>query len=239
LDALESHLRRQIEHSRDFFWHRLRWTALAGYLPAERAFQIADVGAGAGLLGELMSRERPAGRYRFVEPIASLETYLEQRYGAEANLRSSGPFTGIGHVALLDVLEHQEDDRAFLRGLAARMEPGSTLLLTVPALMGLWSGWDKALGHCRRYDKASLRACFDGLPFRVRELSYLFPELIAPALWRRLRTGQDEPAAGATEFPDLPPAVNQALYRLGRLPLALRRWAPLGTSLFAVLDRAG
>ena len=61
-------------------------------------------------------------------------------------------------VALLDVLEHQEDDKGFLRSLVDKMQPGSTLLLTVPALQGLWSQWDEALGHFRRYDKASLHS---------------------------------------------------------------------------------
>lgn len=237
MDALETHLRRQIEHSRGFFWHRLRWKAVARYLPAAGAFEIADIGAGAGLLAELMQRDRPAGRYRFVEPIASLEAHLEALHGAAANLEGSGPLRGIGYVALLDVLEHQPDDRAFLSQLAARMEPGSVLLLTVPALMALWSGWDVALGHCRRYDKASLRACFSGLPFRALEVSYLFPELIPPALLRRLRMGTAPPPDGSAEFPDLPAAVNDALYFLGGFSLALRRWSPAGSSLFAALQR--
>jgi hypothetical protein len=81
-------------------------------------------------------------------------------------------------VTLLDVLEHQADDRAFLSELLDKMEPEAALIVTVPALMGLWSEWDVALGHRRRYDKASFRRCVTGLPVEVRELSYLFPEMI-------------------------------------------------------------
>ena len=61
-----------------------------------------------------------------------------------------------GFVTLLDVLEHQEDDAQFIGGLVAKMEPGSVLLLTVPALPKLWSPWDEALGHYRRYTRSSL-----------------------------------------------------------------------------------
>jgi SAM-dependent methyltransferase len=36
-------------------------------------------------------------------------------------------------VALLDVLEHVEDDRAALASIARRLKPGGALLITVPA----------------------------------------------------------------------------------------------------------
>jgi len=68
-EALEAHLRRQIEHSSRFFWHRLRWRVVRSYLPEGRSFELVDVGAGAGLVGAYLARDRPLGTYRFVEPI--------------------------------------------------------------------------------------------------------------------------------------------------------------------------
>ena len=52
---------------------------------------------------------------------------------------------------------HQEDDKAFVSDIVAHMRPGALLLLSVPALPWLWSKWDSALGHHRRYDKRSFR----------------------------------------------------------------------------------
>jgi hypothetical protein len=240
VEALEDHLRRQIEHSRGFFWHRLRWRAVTTYLPLDAPFQLLDVGAGAGLLGLYLARDRPLATYRFIEPIASLASHLEQEYGTSANAGELQAFTGIDFVVLLDVLEHQADDRSFLADLVGRMTPGSMLLLTVPALNSLWSRWDVALGHHRRYTKASLSRALDGLPVRVREMSYLFPEMVPLGLARRVIRRRRQAGGGSESalFPDLPGPLNEALYGLGQLSLRLRRAAPLGSSLFAALARA-
>jgi hypothetical protein len=232
MDGLERHLAHPVEHGREFFWHRLRWAAVSAYLPRE-PFTLVDVGAGVGLVGEFLRDERPAATYRFVEPIPFLEEHLERRYGAAANAKGDARYEQAAVVTLLDVLEHQEDDRAFMADLAGRLEPGALLVVTVPAGRYLWSGWDVALGHHRRYDPAAFRRAVAGLPLAVVELSYLFPELVPLALVRRLRRR----AGDGVEFPELPRPVNELLTRAGAVSLRLRRAWPLGTSLLAVLRR--
>lgn len=232
MDGLERHLAHQLEHGREFFWHRLRWAVVSAYLPSQ-SFTLVDVGAGIGLVGEFLRLERPSATYRFVEPIPFLEEQLEQRYGAGANAKNDARYDGASIVTLLDVLEHQEDDRAFMVDLVARLDRGALLVVTVPAGRYLWSRWDVALGHHRRYDRASFRRAIAGLPVSVVELSYVFPELIPAALVRRARQGGGE----GVEFPELPRPVNQLLTRIGSVSLRLRRAWPLGTSLFAVLRK--
>ena len=238
METLERHLAHQIEHGRAFFWHRLRWAVVSRYLPAG-PFTLVDVGAGAGLLGEFLREQRPEATYRFVEPIASLEEHLEQRYGAAANAKHDDRFEGAAVVTLLDVLEHQEDDRAFMDELAGRLDPGATLLVTVPAGPRLWSAWDVELGHRCRYSRESFRRAIDGLPLQIAELDYLFPEMIPPALVRKLRLGRRRPdgAGVRAEFPELPRLANELLYGIGSASLRLRRVWPAGTSLLAVLRR--
>jgi hypothetical protein len=236
VSTLEAHLQRQAEHSRGFFWHRVRWQAVAGELGGAE-FTLTDVGAGIGLIGDLLAAGYPGARYRFVEPLASLAADLDARFGPDANAGDAASYADSAYVTLLDVLEHIEDDRAFLESLAGKMAPGATLIMTVPALQRLWSSWDVGLGHYRRYDKRQLRALFASLPFRVREISYLFPEMLAPALVRRARRRTDGGEATA-EFPDLSPRVNDALYRIGLTTLRARRAWPAGTSLLLVADRS-
>ena len=140
-------------------------------------------------------------------------------------------------MTLLDVLEHQEDDRAFMAELVGRLDPGATVVVTVPAGSHLWSGWDVALGHHRRYDRALFRRAIDGLPLTIVALDYLFPELVPLALLRKLRM-RPLPRDGASvdaEFPVLPRPANELLYRIGSASLRLRRLWPAGTSLLAVL----
>jgi hypothetical protein len=112
------------------------------------------------------------------------------------------------------------------------MTPGATLLMTVPALQTLWSQWDVALGHFRRYERSALISCSEGLPLTIRELSFLFPEMVPLGKIRAKRRRQDTTAGESSEFPDLPGVVNDALYGLGSASLALRHHWRTGTSLF-------
>jgi len=238
-EALEAHLRHQIEHSQRFFWHRLRWRVARTYLPEDRPFELVDVGAGAGLLGTFLSRDRPQATYRFVEPIDSLRQFLRERYGEAADAGDDADYGSATFVTLLDVLEHQQDDRAFLSALVEKAARGSTLLLTVPALPSLWSQWDVALGHFRRYDKATLLACAAGLPLTVHETSFLFPEMVPLGVLRKRRKRTQLPEdLGDAEFPDLPRFANDMLYGVGTASVSLRRRWRMGTSLFmaATLD---
>lgn len=228
-----------MERSREFFWNRLRWNLISSQLPTGQA-ELVDVGAGPGFLGDFLREHHPQIEYRYVEPLASLEQSLADRFGAEGNLRDRD-FGAASYVTLLDVLEHQEDDRVFLAELAAKMKPGATLLLTVPAMPWLWSDWDEMLGHYRRYTKRMLRDVVAPLPFEIVDQSYLFPELIPPGLLRRMRANGQEASErdpADAEFPDLPAPVNELLFQIGRGSMAARHLWPAGTSLFAVLVRS-
>jgi hypothetical protein len=249
-DPLEDHLLRQLDRSHRFFWHRARWQAVSTYLPRDEPFELVDVGAGAGLLATYLAQDRPLASYRFVEPLGSLRASLRERHGTPADAGDDPTYRTARFVTLLDVLEHQEDDRAFMSELVAKMTPGATLLLTVPSGEQLWSQWDVALGHFRRYTRESLLGCVDGLSLRVLEASYLFPELLPMAVLRarRLRPAT-VPATGGTvaavaapglsadadesaTFPELPDPVNDVLARASGWSVALRRHWATGTSLF-------
>ncbi|MBS1887198.1 MAG: methyltransferase domain-containing protein [Actinobacteria bacterium] len=236
-EPLEDHLNRQLERSRDFFWNRVRWELVESKLPAG-PFDLVDVGAGPGFLGDFLAARRPDARYGFVEPIEGLEEGLVERFGAAAN-RREGDYRGAAVLTMLDVLEHIEDDRGFLADLARKSDPGTVLLLTVPAMPSLWSNWDVLLGHHRRYTKASLASAAELSGFEIVERSYLFPELIPLGWWRRLRERAGAADAGDdAEFPDLPDPLNETLYQVASASRAMRRLWPAGTSLFAVLRRS-
>ena len=61
-------------------------------------------------------------------------------------------------VLYIDVLEHIEDDRGELARAARVLKPGGRLVVLSPAHQYLFTPFDEALGHCRRYSKSSLRA---------------------------------------------------------------------------------
>jgi hypothetical protein len=234
-DALESHLLSQTDDPTRLFWHRLRWRFVAAHLPCG-PFTLLDVGAGSGVTGEFLARSRPEATYTFDEPIESLRTLLRARHGERADLHGVDPLPRVDVVTLLDVLEHLTDDRAFLADLVARLEPATTIIVTVPASPRLWSAWDEALGHVRRYEFDALAALLATAPVVVDETGHLFPEMVPAAWWRARRRPATGPATGgsAAEFPDLPWPVDRMLELLGRPGVRWRTSIPFGTSLCAV-----
>lgn len=62
-------------------------------------------------------------------------------------------------ILYIDVLEHIEADREELAAAAALLRPGGHLVVLSPAHQFLFTEFDAAIGHYRRYNKPSLRAC--------------------------------------------------------------------------------
>jgi hypothetical protein len=80
---------------------------------------------------------------------------------------------------MLDVIEHVEDDRAFLRDcVGPKLEPTAQALITVPAFDALFSQHDRDLGHFRRYDRASLQQVLAAARFVTTDGGYLFLSLL-------------------------------------------------------------
>jgi SAM-dependent methyltransferase len=59
-------------------------------------------------------------------------------------------------ILYLDVLEHIAEDRNELVSAGARLADGGSLVVLAPAHQFLFSAFDAAIGHYRRYDRASL-----------------------------------------------------------------------------------
>lgn len=61
-------------------------------------------------------------------------------------------------ILYIDVLEHIEDDRAELVRAAGLLREGGHLIVLAPAHQALYSEFDRAIGHFRRYDAGTLTA---------------------------------------------------------------------------------
>jgi len=161
----------------------------------------------------------------------------------QADLRQA-PFARLFDViGMFDVLEHLPDDAGALRDVHALLAPGGSVLITVPAHQYLWSYFDEAGHHCRRYELRQLRDVLVSAGFQVEFLTQ-FMASIFPLVWvgRRFRNrGKEQAATGAAAGElRIIPGVNSVLKMLIRLE---NRWIlrgrslPLGTSLFAVAKK--
>jgi SAM-dependent methyltransferase len=140
----------------------------------------------------------------------------------------------------LDVIEHVYDDASALRELHRVLKPGGSLLLTVPALMLLWSQHDMANGHYRRYTEGQLRRRVEEAGFETAFSTYfntlLFPPVLAARLLWRLR-----PKKVASDVAEVAEPVNAMLagtFSLERHLLGHVR-LPIGVSALCYARKPG
>jgi len=61
-------------------------------------------------------------------------------------------------IIYIDVLEHIENDRKELQDAARLLRPGGHIIVLAPAHQRLFTPFDAAIGHFRRYDRRMLRS---------------------------------------------------------------------------------
>ncbi len=146
-------------------------------------------------------------------------------------------------VLTLDVIEHVDDDRAVVSGLARLVVPGGVVVLSVPAQPTLFSEFDTIQGHRRRYLPESLTAVFEGTGLILERL-FWWGSWLTPILERQRSRPRSVAGESAAEtyrrYLQLPPWPLSWALRLPfawEQPRALRGRLQTGTSLFAVARR--
>ncbi len=91
-------------------------------------------------------------------------------------------------VLLLDVIEHIEDEIAFLASIGKNrlIRKDATFLVTVPAFQSLFAAHDVILGHYRRYTNASLKERLAEAGYQTEMTRYFFTLLLPPRLVQKL-----------------------------------------------------
>jgi hypothetical protein len=105
----------------------------------------------------------------------------------------------VGCVLLLDVIEHIEDDIAFLKDLHSKSQitEDVKLLITVPAFQMFFTSHDTFLGHYRRYTNKNLERNINISGFESIELGYFFTSLILVRFLQLLKEKFIKPSADA------------------------------------------
>jgi SAM-dependent methyltransferase len=146
-------------------------------------------------------------------------------------------------ICLFDVLEHIEDDCRVLEQVYSLLSPGGIVLLTVPACPSLWSYFDEAAQHCRRYTASELGTKMLHAGFNIAYLT-AFMAALFPLVWagrrgaglRKQKTVQDR---ALREFKVVPGfnGVMSWVLRLENSWLLQGHKLSVGTSLLAVGQR--
>lgn len=142
-------------------------------------------------------------------------------------------------LILFDVLEHIESVGSFLASSLHHLRPGGFVFVNVPALMSLYSRYDREVGHYRRYDVVSLSRDLESAGLCLDAMRY-WGLCLVPLLWvRKAAVARAANTQNVVRRGFEPPLgiVNTALKALMIGETTLVRRPPAGTSLLAVAHK--
>lgn len=143
---------------------------------------ILEIGAGPGRIARLLLKDRvPYDSFVISEPSGHFFSQLTERVkslgqctlvqGETSDLAKRFP-AAFDTIFSVHVLEHVENDKAFVDDCFTMLKPGGKLVTLVPALQFLYSDLDRNIGHYRRYDKKMVRALIGPTSFKLDKLYY-------------------------------------------------------------------
>ncbi len=138
-------------------------------------------------------------------------------------------------IAVLDVIEHIDDDLGSVQALAKLLRPGGRLIVSVPFYPWLWSIHDDRHHHKRRYTRPEVRELIGEAGLVIEKCSYfntiLFPLIVGIRFFKKLASITDKPD---DDMP--PPFLNAVLARIfGAERFALRHLSlPFGVSVLCI-----
>jgi len=222
---------RMAAHDSTHWWYRARRDILADYLTRYAALparaQILEIGCGTGHNLPMLAG---FGDVDAIEIDPAAREIASERLGKPVGAAPLPALTGVprGHydlIAVLDVVEHIEDDVAALAAMRECLAPGGKILIAVPAHQWMWSAHDTVNHHHRRYSKATLISAIERAGLKPKKLGYfnslLFPLAAAARIAGRMSErddSDDSPPPGPVN------ALFERIFRLerhlvGRVPM--------------------
>lgn len=155
---------------------------------------IVEVGAGVGSFSRSLLTTKPRTLH-LIEP--SKRTYKKLKENMDAQKQSGTAITvhngylstaakkleagKLDTFVYINVFEHIEDDVAELEHIRSLLKKNGHAIIFVPALKGLYSEFDKSIGHYRRYTKKSLRELCEKAGMEVVSMQYR--DVVGIASW--------------------------------------------------------
>lgn len=233
---------RMAAHDTTHWWYRARREILSDYLAREgnlpQGARVLEIGCGTGHNLPMLAQFGDVDAIEIDETAAAMAS---ERLGKKVGSAPLPELEGVEPgsydlVAVLDVVEHVEDDVAALKAMAQALKSGGKILITVPAHQWMWSAHDVVNHHKRRYSKKTLAAALDAAGLKWNKIGYfnslLFPVAVAARFAGKLM--------GKDDSDDSPPArpLNALFEKIfeaerhlvGRMPL------PPGLSLIVLAE---
>ena len=169
---------------------------------------VLEVGAGIGSTTSFLC-DGSTPKWACLEPDPDLYNKLENKItnkelphccycvkGITSELPKDEKFDTILYI---DVIEHIENDAAELQQARELLAPGGHLIVLVPAHQSLFSPFDKAIGHYRRYNRKRLLQSAP-LELKLQKLIYLDSVGLVASLMNKYFLKQDYPTLKQINF---------------------------------------
>lgn len=239
----EIHFHNLAQIERQYWWHisRLNWaeTLINSQIPYPSKRHALDFGCGTGGFLHLIN-ERIQFKSRLGVDTSPVAIEAARKFGEHYQQITSNDFSyveGRDLVFLMDTLEHIEHDTVFLKHLFQPLAMGAFVLICVPAMPRLYSSWDLALGHYRRYGKHQLSHVISMAGGHVKWIRYIFSYLVPAMLIKRNWKSQQFNSSNC-EFPPVSQFLNKTLLTLNHVEIktANRMEIPFGSSLICLVE---
>lgn len=203
--------------------------------------QVLEVGAGIGNSTTVLASISSVDKWLCLEPdpgnmdilqnekrAGNIPEHYELRQGTLTALETSERFDSILYI---DVLEHIENDESEITLAAEHLAAYGYLIILAPAYPFLFSEFDEAIGHYRRYTRGMFAESYDG-SLRRRSTRYLDSIGLFTSLGNRLLLRSSLPTKGQLSLWDkyLVPVsrITDRIirYRFGRSILVIYQKVP-------------
>jgi SAM-dependent methyltransferase len=222
----------------DHFWIRRRFAVMKRLADSvlRSSKSVAEIGCGNGLLQKEVEDHYKISVSGFDLNELALQknvSRLSPIYCYDIHQRSPEFGARFDLVFLFDVLEHIDAENDFLQSVKFHLKDSGTLIINVPAHQFLYSDYDRAAGHVRRYSLKQLSKVAEENGFEIRAITYwgmpLVPLLLARKGMSMRRTD------GKAGFDPRGGTINGILSSLAQCELLPQKL--FGTSLMAVLKK--
>ncbi len=176
---------------------------------------MLDVGCGDTFFVENLAQRFPNSSFYGIDiefKEADLAYFSEQFkdksiqvFDALEQMEIDFPHQEVDALLLLDVIEHIEDDVAFLKMLSQKpyITAKTKFFITVPAFQSLYTTHDDFLGHYRRYNNTTLLDSLNKSNHVAIERGYFFFSLLPVRLLKMIKErilGKEKESTGLVEW---------------------------------------
>ena len=174
--------------------------------------KVLEVGAGLGGTTQYLFDAKTIARWTCLEPDRTLAEGIRHKIklglipnNCKIVENTLGNFDntegGYDSIIYIDVIEHIENDKAELAQTLPFLKKGGHLIILVPAHQFLFSPFDEAIGHFRRYNRPQLKSVIpEG--YEILKAEYLDTVGLAASLANKLFLKQGYPTLNQILFWD-------------------------------------